>query len=687
MLDVRSILEVPMHDVIPSREIYWNISGIFWMYVLLLLAMIPFCWQIYRHIRLWRIGGQPKGRWDQFGKRFRLLLQYALGQGRIIKKRYPGLMHLFLYAGFIILFIGTVLIFIQVDITEPLFSWRFLQSTFYRYYSLTLDGFGILTLLGIFLAAYRRLFLHPVNLKSKRDDAVILGLLFIIVVSGFVIEGFRIGVTQPSWEIWSPVGYGLASFFISTGLKIEQMQSLHTIFWWFHLLISLGFIAYIPYSKLFHLLTTPLNIFFQSLQPKGQLSKMALEEADHFGASQINHFSWKELLDLDSCTECGRCSDVCPATLTRKPLSPMKVILDLKEHLTTVGPVLVKPQKEVKLVSADMVGKVISEEELWGCTTCRACQQACPVYIEHIPKIVEMRRHLVLEESRFPSEVVNTFRNLENNGNPWGISPEDREKWSEELQVQKMREIQGEVEFLYWVGCAGAYDARNQKVSRAMVKILNTAGVNYAILGKEETCTGDPARRIGNEYLFQMLAAQNVETINRYKFKKILTTCPHCFNTLANEYPQFGGNYQVTHHSQLLAELLQNGKIQLKKALSQVLTYHDSCYLGRHNDIYDAPRQVLQTISGLKLKEMPRHHENGFCCGAGGGRMWMEEKHPKVNHNRVEEAAALKPDLIGTACPFCATMIGDAINETGRQEKMQSKDLALLILEALEIPQ
>ena len=675
-----------MYDVIPTREIYWNISGIVWMYILLLLAMIPFCWQIYQRLRLWRLG-QPEVRWDNPGRRFRLVLQYAFGQGRVIRKRYPGLMHLCLYSGFVILFIGTVLIFIQADITEPLFSWRFLQSTFYRYYSLILDVFGVLALLGIFLAAFRRLLVRPVNLKNQLDDAIILGLFFIILCTGFLIEGLRIGVTQPVWEIWSPVGFFLATCFHSAGLSIEQMKNLHAELWWFHLVISLGFIVYIPFSKLFHILTTPLNIFFQSLQPKGQLSRIELENADHFGASKINHFSWKELLDLDSCTECGRCSDVCPATLTQKPLSPMKVILDLKDHLTMAGPELLKPKKDGQPEPVKMVGEIISEEELWGCTTCRACQLACPVYIEHIPKIVEMRRQLVLEESRFPAEVVNTFRNLENNGNPWGISPEDREKWSEGLIVPKMREMQGEVDFLYWVGCAGAYDAGNQKVARAMVKILNAAGVNYAILGKEETCNGDAARRIGNEYLFQMLAAQNVDTLNRYKFKKILTTCPHCFNTLANEYPQFGGHYQVVHHSQLLAELLQSSKLRLTKPLSRTVTYHDSCYLGRHNDIYDAPRQVLKNIAGLQVKEMPRHRENGFCCGAGGGRMWMEEKHPKVNQNRIEEAAALNPDLISTACPFCATMLGDAINETGRQEKIQSKDLALIILEALDLPE
>lgn len=673
-----------MASITPTREIYWNISGITWMYILLLLALIPFCWRIYQRYRFWRVG-QTEKRWDQMGRRLWLVLQYAVLQGRIMKKKYPGIMHLLLYSGFVILFLGTVLIFIQVDITEPLFSWKFLQSTFYLYYSLILDLFGVLALIGIGLAAGRRLFRHSPNLKNQLDDAVILGLLFLIILSGFLIEGLRIAITQPAWERWSPVGYGLGKLFNSLSGPVAQLYHLHSSLWWFHLIISLGFIAYIPYSKLFHLFTTPLNIFFQSLQPKGQLTKMELEQLDHFGASQINHFSWKALFDLDACTECGRCSDVCPATLTQKPLSPMKIILDLREHLSEVAPTLIHSKNQAAAHQQKMVGEIILDEELWGCTTCRACQEACPVFIEHIPKIVDMRRHLVLEESRFPAEVVHTFRHLENNGNPWGISAEDREKWCEDLTVPKMREIHSEVEFLFWVGCAGAYDVRHQKVSRAMVKILNAAGVNYAILGKEETCNGDPARRIGNEYLFQMLATRNIEILNKYRFQKILTTCPHCFNTLANEYPQFGGKYKVLHHSQLLQELLQTGKIHPLKKLPVKATYHDSCYLGRHNEVYDAPRQILKNLPGLKLTEMPRHRENGFCCGAGGGRMWMEEKHPKVNQERINEAAQLAPDIIATACPFCATMLSDAIDETGRQGKMQNKDVALLILEALEL--
>jgi Fe-S oxidoreductase/nitrate reductase gamma subunit len=674
-----------MPGTVPTREIYWNISGIIWMYILFLIVVIIFGRRFYQRIKLWKLG-KPDTRLDQIGLRLQLVFQYALGQGRVIKKKYPGLMHLFIYTGFIILTIGTILIFIQVDFTHPVFSWTFLKSTFYLYYSLILDIFGILAIGGLLLAIYRRVVMRPVNLKSKKDDIVVITLFLIILLTGYVIEGLRIGVTRPAWASWSPLGLLFSEIFSGLGMTPEIMRHIHVYTWWFHLVIAFTFLAYIPYSKLFHIFTTPLNIFFQSLGPKGVLSKMELEEVENFGASEINHFSWKELMDLDACTECGRCSDVCPATTTEKPLSPMKVILDLQKYMGEAGPGLLKNKQngDLEQKSRKMVGEAVLDEELWGCTTCRACQQACPVYIEHIPKIIEMRRHLVLEESRFPTEVTTTFKNMETNGNPWGISPEDREKWCEGLTVPKMREVNAEVEYLFWVGCAGAYDARSQKVARAIVQILNAAGVNYAILGKEETCNGDAARRIGNEYLFQILAEQNVETLNRYKFKKILTMCPHCYNTIGHEYAQFGGQYQVVHHTEFLHELIESGKIKLPKQISRTVTYHDSCYLGRHNDIYEAPREVLKSLPGLKLKEMPRHRENGFCCGAGGGRMWMEEHHPKVNHNRIDEAAELKPDVVSTACPFCSTMLSDAINETKRQDSLKSEDIALLVLEAME---
>lgn len=671
-----------MQNLIPTREIYWNISGVIWMYILFTIMMILFIWRFYQRYRLWKLG-QSVVKIGQIRLRLKLVFQYALGQKKLLEKSYPGLMHLLIYSGFLVLFIGTVLIFIEVDITKPLFSLEFLRSSFYLFYSLTLDIFGGLVLIGIILAGYRRIFIKPIHLKNKVDDLVILLSLLLIILSGFFIEGLRIGVTQPQWASWSPIGNFTANL-MKSGLDISTMRNLHVWIWWLHLLLSLAFLGYMPYSKLFHVFTTPLNIFFQPLHPKGRLAKMELDDLENFGASQIQHFTWKDLLDLDTCTECGRCSDVCPATITDKSLSPMKLILDLRQHLTQVGVSMLKKKNgdlAENVQSINMVGEVILEEELWGCTTCRACQQACPVAISHIPKIVDMRRYLVLEESRFPTEVTTTFRNLETNGNPWGISPEEREKWSEGLVVPRIRETAEPVEFLFWIGCAGAYDARGQKVSRAMVKILNEVGVNYAILGKEETCTGDAARRIGNEYLYQILAEQNIETLNRYKFNKILTTCPHCYNTLANDYEQ---SYQVIHHTELLANLIRDNKLQFKNTLRQKIVFHDSCYLGRYNDIYDAPRDILKSIVGVQYQELPRSRENGFCCGAGGGRMWMEEGHPKVNHKRVEEAAVLEAEVVCSACPFCSTMLNDGINETNRQEYLQNKDISLLILEAMD---
>jgi len=327
---------------------------------------------------------------------------------------------------------------------------------------------------------------------------------------------------------------------------------------------------------------------------------------------------------------------------------------------------------------------VIEDETIWSCTTCRACEEACPLFIEFIDRFIEMRRYLVLEESRFPKELTNTFKNIENNGNPWGVSPEDRELWTEGLNVPRIRESDGEVDYLFWVGCAGAYDALSQKVAQSVTKIFNASGVSYAILGKEETCTGDSARRIGNEYLFQMMAEQNIETLNALKFKKIVTICPHCFNTLGNEYPQFGGEYEVVHHTELISELIKEGRIKFDKSVEKTITYHDSCYLGRHNQIYDPPRDILESIPGVKLVEMPRSRSNGFCCGAGGGRMWMDEKKPKVNQERVNEAASLNPDMIASACPFCYTMLDDGINETGNEEKMQNRDVAQIVESAMQ---
>lgn len=671
----------------PTREIYWNISNYLYMYLFTFVALLVFGYGFYRRYRLWRLGTDFELRKDWWGRLLRMGRE-ALGQSRVLKKKYPGVIHLLMYSGFVILFIGTVLIFIQEDISEPLFSFAFLKNTFYLFYSVTLDIFGLAAIIGILMASGRRYIARPAQLNRRKDDAIILGLFLLILIQGFVIEAARLAYFHPAWANWSPVGWELAKLFNAVGISTAGLLSLHRFFWWFHLLTALAFIAYMPYSKLIHIFTSPLNIFLATERKRGEISFLNLEEVETFGVSQINQFSWKDLLDLDSCTECGRCEAACPAHFTNKPLSPMRLILDLQKHLHESGTLLVGNgagnEDNGSGKGQNMVGDVILDATLWSCTTCMACQEACPVRIEHVPKIIEMRRHLVLEEARMPVELSNTYKNLETNANPWGISSEDREKWAEGIQIPKMREVDGEVDYLFWIGCAGAFDNRSQKIVLSTIEILNAAKVSYAILGKEENCTGDPARRTGNEYLFQILAEQNVETLNRYKFKKIITICPHCFNTLGNEYPQLGGNYEVIHHTQLIAELLREGKLKVTGQLPKTITYHDSCYLGRHNGEYDAPRDILKAIPGVNLVEMPRNRSNGFCCGAGGGRMWLEESKPRVNQERAEEAAALNPDLIGTACPFCSVMLGDGINETGREGKLQSRDVAQILAEVIE---
>jgi Fe-S oxidoreductase len=389
-----------------------------------------------------------------------------------------------------------------------------------------------------------------------------------------------------------------------------------------------------------------------------------------FGITNFTDMRWKDVLDVYSCTECGRCQAACPAYATGKPLNPKKI----NEDMRAVMPLGLRDELPL------LPSQTIHDDVLWACTTCRACEEACPLFIEFIDRIVGMRRKLVLEDSSFPSELTNTYKNLEKAGNPWGQSPQARGDWANGLDVPWMSDSPGEIEYLLWVGCAGAYDDRGRKVARATVEILKAAGVKFAALGPEETCTGDPARRTGNEYLYQMLAAQNVETLNNYKVKKVVTQCPHCFNTLLNEYPQLGGHYEVLHHTDLIARLIADRKIKMNPAAAgETVTYHDSCYLGRHNGVYDAPREALSS-AGLTIIEMPRSRQNGFCCGAGGGRMWMEEKlGTKVNIARVDEAATTGAPLVASACPFCMTMIADGINETGRADAMNVQDVAQIV--------
>lgn len=652
------------------------------LFLLILLSSLAFfSWSIVRLVKSLSIG-RMEDRSDRIGSRLKNVLVVAFGQSKLLRERLAGLMHFFIFWGFVILLSAVFEAIVQG--VAPRFSLEVL-GPLYPPQSVLQETIGLLVVLSCVVALTRWYLVPPrryygpeVSKHVRLDATLILCLILSIMISMFGTNALRI------------VGSGQANNarFVSTWVAqaFRTSGSAHgwfEFFWWTHILVVLGFLNYLPYSKHLHVLTSIPNVYFASLKPKGELPKLDLEDeaAEKFGADDVRDLTWKQLLDGYTCTDCGRCTAVCPANITGKPLSPRKIIMNIRERATELAPLVLAGTLEgnQQIAGHRLVDNYVTEEELWACTTCRACMQECPVMIEHVPAIVDMRRYLVLTESRFPSELTTTFKNLENNAAPWAFSPDSRADWAKDLSVRTMADCDGKADLLYWVGCAGSYDQRYIKVSRAMVKLLNTAGVNFAILGTEEKCNGDAARRSGNEYLAQMLIAENVETMNRYGVKKILTTCPHCFNILKNEYQQFGGRYDVIHHTSFLEQLVQSGKLKVRPEAKEKITFHDSCYIGRYNGIYDAPRNLLK-FSGATLAEMPRSRDRGFCCGAGGARMFLEEKIGKrVNIERTEEALRLNPATIATACPFCMTMMTDGIKAKDADEKVQVRDVAELL--------
>ena len=667
----------------PTRVIFGNIAYGWLVYIFAVAMAVAFGWGCYRHYRLWR-QGKPARRLDRPWDRVKALFGHGFGHQRLIKDAYPGLMHLFIFSAFVVEFIGTTLIALQVDLGRV-----FLWGDFYLYYSLVLDIFGVLGIIGLIMAAERRYLRKVERLTDTPDDGLALLILFIVFFTGFLVEGMRIGATElaqhPGWAVWSPGGLVIAKLAATVGFTLETFLSWHRFWWWFHMVLIFGFLASIPYSaKLFHMISAPINTFLSDLKPNGVLEPIPnFEEAESFGAAQLQDFTWKQLLDLDACTACGRCQARCPAYNSGKPLSPKQVILDLRNYMHERAAPPVAGTGGNGAEARPMVGAVIKDETLWACTTCGACVQECPVMIEHIDTIVDMRRHLVMNEARMPETIEQTLRSMEQRSHPWRGTPYTRTNWMEGLDIPVLSE-KGGAEYVFWVGCTGALMDRNIKVTQAMATILKAAGVDFAVLGEEEVCTGDPARRLGNEYLFQMLAQRNIETLQQYGVKKILTQCPHCFNTLLNEYPQFGGIFEVIHHTQFVECLLREGKLQLTRPLTQTITYHDSCYLGRHNGVYQAPRDILQQIPGVKTVEMEHNRERGLCCGAGGGHAWMDENSPrKVNFMRTEEAVRTKADVIGSACPFCLQMFEDGIRGVHVEESLAVQDLAEIVAKAL----
>src|SRR5881397_3615692 len=661
-----------MTSSVPFRDTFWNVPG--WAQVALyvggLVAIAIFTYGLWQRVTLWR-RGLPEDRFDRIPERIGRVLTHALGQVRTLSQAYPGVMHAIMFWGFLALFMGTVLATIDYDITLPFFDYKLLRGPFYLAYETVLDLFGLFFVLGLGMALWRRFVLRPERIDPTARFAGLLALLLVINVTGFVMEACRLAAVRPAWAPWSPVGWLLGQGMLAAGMSERALRATHLAVWLFHAAVSLAFVALVPYSYFVHLITTPLNIFFAKLGPRGAIAPIAnIEEAETFGVSTLAEFSWKRRLDFDACVECGRCQAACPAWLAGTALSPKQIIVKLKRHMHGELP-------------GPIHGQLIKADELWACTTCMACVQECPAFIDIVDTIIDLRRYLALSEGALPSTAPQSLQNIQRAGNPWGLPAGERLAWAQGLDVPLM-ETDREVEYLYWVGCSASYDKRNQAIARAVVKILKAAGVSFGVM-PEERCHAEVGRRLGEEYLYQTVAQENVDAIKQYRFGKVITHCPHCFNTIKNEFPQFGGSYEVLHHSQVIEELIAAGRIKPTKTLDASIAFHDSSYLGRYNGITEAPRAVAKAVPGIRLVELPRSRERGLCCGGGGGHMWMEVKAQKrVNLIRVEEVLDAKVNVVATGCPFCLAMLDLGRKVKGAEETLAVKDVSELVAESLE---
>jgi Fe-S oxidoreductase len=663
--------------MLPSHQWYGILPGGLIFYALIVAALAVF---VRRGLYLLRLllKGKPMPRRDQVPARVGRVIVYVFGQARLLANDFwPGLMHATIFWGFVILTLGTIEFFGR-GVTES-FSLPLLSET--APYLILEDLFSVLVIVAVGYAMFRRLVTRPRRLNLSIEANVILLLILGLMVTDLVADAGRIVLAPAPSDHFQFAGQAVARALAP--LPAAGVTAIFHLAWWLHAATLLGFLVLLLYSKHLHILVSPLNVFFSSLEPKGQARNVDLENSETFGVGGLTDLAWKDLFDTYNCTECGRCTSRCPANMSGKELDPKWLILHLRERLFDEAPALLG-QPGAQAPQTALVGDVIHDNVLWACTTCRWCVDACPVFIEHVPKIVDMRRWLVLTESRFPAELQPAFRNLETNGNPWQMSWETRAEWARDLGVRQMSDV-NEAEYLYWVGCYGSFDERNKKVARALVRVLQAAGVDFAILGNEEKCTGEPARRLGHEYLYQTLAQGNIETLKRYKFQTIVTACPHCFNTIRNEYPQFDGHFRVIHHTQLMDELLRAGRLQPAQRDGERITYHDACNLGRYNDVYDEPRRVLAGVTRGTLVEMKLSRSKGFCCGGGGGRAWVEENEGRrVNQLRVEQAMEVKPDILASACPFCLTMFEDGVKAKEVGDTIKTRDIAELLADRLE---
>jgi Fe-S oxidoreductase len=676
---------------------------IFSLCIFVFLAL--FFYQLWRRFQLLQ-SAAPVSRFDRIPDRIRAVLVNAFGQKKFVRanpgaERSAGWMHFFIFWGFMVLGVQILTMFgrgYSDSFVVPGFSLNLLGGP----YLLLRDVMEVAVLIGVGIALVRWGIIHAPRLygflpperrlreQSHWEAYTILLLIATVMLTGLVYDGGRIVANPNNIQIarearWAPlsalVGRGMAHA-LGTNFALQASN----VAWWVHNIVILVFLNLLPPSKHFHIITAIPNIFFAKLEPKGQLSKQDLENDTRFGTSHIDQFTWKQVLDMFSCTECGRCSSNCPATATNKPLAPRQLLLDLRdylfEHQNEVIEKRLHPANgdgaEPAEVGENIVGSVIKDDTLWACNTCRACEEACPPMIEYVDKIVDMRRHLVQEEARFPKELTRTFKNMETQANPWGLDTEQRFEWAERMNVPTVAD-NPDAEYLYYVGCAGAFDDRNKKTTQAFVRVLQKAGVDFACLAREESCNGETARRLGNEYLYQTMAQTLIETFNSHKVRKIIVNCPHCFNTIKNEFPQFGGSYEVIHAADFVGQLLASGRLKISEEFPKRTVYHDSCYYGRYNEVYDEPRTLLSS-AGAEVQEMERHRKFGMCCGAGGGRMWLEEDPDKrVNLLRTDQALQTDPEVIAVSCPFCMTMLGDGIKAKQLEEKVQTLDVMEIV--------
>ncbi|GFO58099.1 electron transfer flavoprotein [Geomonas silvestris] len=650
--------------------------------VLLAASLVFFCFSVYRRFSLVLLG-QPEERLDQPGQRLKDMLLYAFAQARVLRKPF-GLNHFVIFWSFLVLALANGEFLVAG--VFPGLNLGLLPEGVHHALLILFDLVSLATLVAIAFSFGRRLLIQPPYLDSRYvkgrspEAFLILSFIALLMIAYFGMHGALIAQGAETATAAMPVSTLIASWLAPLG---GGLDSVVLVSWWLHALVLLAFICFLPHSKHMHILTAIPNCYFGSLQWPNTQPRERFEKGGTFGVGSVEDFTWKDLFDSYSCTECGRCQAACPATNTGKPLNPRQIVHAIKTNLLENGPALKQGRPGTLPLIGDEGEGTNTEDSIWSCTTCGACMQACPVLIEQMPKIVKMRRHLVETKAHFPEELLNLFENMEQRSNPWGIAPGERAKWVSTLDVKPF--AAGETEYLFYVGCAGSFDSRTKQVTVALATVLDAAGVSWGILGKDEKCCGDSLRRLGNEFLFDKMARENVELFRERGVKKVITLCPHCLTTLKNDYRQFGLELEVRHYSELISELVQTGRLKLTGGAAGLgtVTYHDPCYLGRHNGVYDAPRTLIEKATGKPVKEMERNRENSFCCGAGGGRMWMEELiGERINHARVDEALTQTPDTVCVACPYCLTMFEDGLKDRGA-EKVQVRDIAEVIAESL----